>query len=48
MLDLVISFVVNIIPVHLFTLLVVKLIDGLEPLHGPVCELPRLAPPNVH
>jgi len=46
-LDLVIRFiVVNIIP--LFTLLVVKLVYGLETLHGPICQLPRLAPPNVH
>ena len=49
MLDFVIRFiVVNIILVHLFALLVVKLVDRLQPLHRPVCELPRLAPPDVH
>ena len=48
MLNFIISFTVDIIFIHLFALLVIELVDGLETLHGPICELPCLAPPNIH
>lgn len=49
MLDFIVTFrIIIIILIHLLTLLIIKLINGLESLHGPVSKLPRFAPANVH
>lgn len=48
-LHLVVTFrIIIIIPFHFIALLIIKLINGLEALHGPVSQLPGLTPADIH
>ena len=48
MLHLVVTFGIIMISIPSIVLLIIKLVNGLESLHGPVSELPCFAPPDVH
>ena len=48
MLHFVVGLVVIVIPFLFVTLLVVKLVNHFQPLHGPVCELPCFTPADIH